>query len=367
MENEREILTPDTEIVEAEKQYDESKMVRRYMLTINNPTETDEEMGEYIESYVPDVIKYCVFQREKGEETGTQHFQMFIQLKSPMRFRTFKKMFPRAHIEPAVSNVEAREYCKKEDTRISATYYEFGVFAEERGNHQYKEFYKAIDSGLSDREIRDLFPTLYPKMENTLDKIRQDNLRFLYQDKPKENFIVCYIYGKSGVGKTYDLFNHYKSQAYIVTDYDRYPFDDYKNEDVLIFDDYHTSFSLQKMLKLIDEYPINLPRRFKNVFGNYTKVFFTANEDFNSQHLYDRNENREVWKGFERRVHFILRYETREKIIVEKASKSIEELQKIISKEMFDKLDTKFVCKSVEEARQQVMTFTPVDDDDLPF
>ena len=49
---------------------------RRYMLTINNPEYTDEQIIKYIEDL--EHFKYCMLQREKGEETGTEHIQAFI-------------------------------------------------------------------------------------------------------------------------------------------------------------------------------------------------------------------------------------------------------------------------------------------------
>ena len=52
------------------------KMLKRWFLTYNNPTESDEEMVEYIKNL--EHIKYAIFQREKGHECETEHFQMFL-------------------------------------------------------------------------------------------------------------------------------------------------------------------------------------------------------------------------------------------------------------------------------------------------
>lgn len=371
MEEEQKLITADTEIVSAEQNIDETSMARRYCLTLNNPAKqgfnSDEEMLSYLEEKVPDVIKYAIFQREKGEETGTEHFQMFIQLASPMRFRTFKKLFPKAHIEKALgTNLDARDYCKKEDTRISGPY-EVGIFSEERSRTDYKSFYQAVEKGLSDEELRNLYPSLYVKMEKSIDKLRQDNLRKLYGNKLKEDFIVVYIYGKSGAGKTYNLFQHYGSKAYMITEYAKHPFDDYKNEDVIIFDDYRSQIDFSMFLRLLDIYPINLPRRFNNVYGNYTKVFITTNNNLLSQYSYLRSNDLASWKGLERRIHFILNYVSQDKILLEVANKPIEDLMKIIPDSMKTKLDISKVAKDIESANKQVKMFEVVEDGDLPF
>ena len=55
---------------------EENTQARRWVLTINNPIETDEQMQEYLKGL--EHFKYYMFQREKGEEKGTVHFQIYI-------------------------------------------------------------------------------------------------------------------------------------------------------------------------------------------------------------------------------------------------------------------------------------------------
>lgn len=85
-----------------------------WSLTINNPTEADEEdiararqKGWKVDG-----------QLEKGEN-GTTHYQLI--LKTPqVRFSAVKKAFPRAHIEVARNPTALEQYVKKDDTRVSA-------------------------------------------------------------------------------------------------------------------------------------------------------------------------------------------------------------------------------------------------------
>ncbi len=111
---------------------------RRWLLTINNPQQTDEE----IEKYISDLehFKYAMFQREKGRETGTEHIQLFVIFTIGKRFSTIKNYFPTAHIEQAKgTNVQCRDYCSKKDTRISGPY-EIGQFTEERARTDKQGF-----------------------------------------------------------------------------------------------------------------------------------------------------------------------------------------------------------------------------------
>lgn len=82
-----------------------------WSVTINNPTEADEE-----------AIARCrqsswkvEGQLEKGEG-GTLHYQLLVRTPQ-VRFSAVKKQFPRAHIEVARNQSALANYVTKEDTR----------------------------------------------------------------------------------------------------------------------------------------------------------------------------------------------------------------------------------------------------------
>lgn len=82
-----------------------------WSLTINNPTADDEEQislarqrGWKVEG-----------QLEKGEN-GTPHYQLLLHT-GQVRFSAVKKIFTRAHIEPARNPTALKQYVHKEETR----------------------------------------------------------------------------------------------------------------------------------------------------------------------------------------------------------------------------------------------------------
>lgn len=82
-----------------------------WSLTINNPTDADEEniaqarqKGWKVEG-----------QREVGEN-GTPHYQILLKT-GQVRFSAVKKIFPRAHIEPARNPTALQQYVHKLETR----------------------------------------------------------------------------------------------------------------------------------------------------------------------------------------------------------------------------------------------------------
>jgi len=84
-----------------------------WSLTINNPTTDDHadiadarSRGWFVEG-----------QKEQADSTGTVHLQ--LMLKTPhIRFGAVKKVFKRAHIEPARNPAALKQYVHKEETRV---------------------------------------------------------------------------------------------------------------------------------------------------------------------------------------------------------------------------------------------------------
>lgn len=98
-------------------EFQSSNMVksRNFIITINNP---DVSLQEWYDTTVQ-LLKptWLVAQLEKGSN-GTPHIQAGFGLPSPRHFTAIKKIFPRAHIEPAKSAWDTWKYCQKEDTRL---------------------------------------------------------------------------------------------------------------------------------------------------------------------------------------------------------------------------------------------------------
>nr|WAE42876.1 MAG: replication associated protein [Cressdnaviricota sp.] len=83
-----------------------------WSLTINNPTDSDEECINLARQKGWTVTG----QKEVGKE-GTPHYQ--LMLKTPqLRCSAIKKMFPRGHIEIARNPAALEQYVQKDDTRI---------------------------------------------------------------------------------------------------------------------------------------------------------------------------------------------------------------------------------------------------------
>lgn len=85
-----------------------------WSVTINNPTDCDEEQIALARQKGWRVIG----QMEKGKE-GTNHYQLMV--KTPqVRFSAVKRAFPRGHIEAAKNEAALQQYVQKPETRVGS-------------------------------------------------------------------------------------------------------------------------------------------------------------------------------------------------------------------------------------------------------
>ena len=89
--------------------------------------------------------------------------------------------------------------------------------------------------------------------------------------------------------------------VYRVTDY-KHPFDTYKGQDILIFEEFHSNIKIQDMLNYLDGYPLDLPCRYNNKVACYTKVYITSNMSLRDQYVNIQREYEETWNAFLRRI-----------------------------------------------------------------
>lgn len=90
---------------------------RSYVFTYNNPPSNPLDFKASLEA--AERIRYGIFQLEEGEN-GTPHYQGYLEFTTPTRMgaKWLRTILPGAHLEKRKgSRKQARDYCKKEDTR----------------------------------------------------------------------------------------------------------------------------------------------------------------------------------------------------------------------------------------------------------
>lgn len=288
---------------------------RKYQLTINNPKEhgfTHDKIKELLGLF-PGIVYWCMCD-EIGQE-GTPHTHVYLVSKNAVMFQTIHTRFYGAHIEPALgSNKENRDYIRKEgkwvddekkESNLADTFEESGELPPEQQpfGSVSEEVYEMIKQGASNVEIMEAFPSAMNRLEK-IERARQA----LIAEQQKTTFRrleVTYIWGDSGAGKTRSVMEKYGyDKVYRVTNYE-HPFDGYKGEDVIIFEEFRSSLKIEDMLNYLDGYPLQLPCRYADKVACYTKVYIISNIPLEEQYQLIQQNHLETWKAFLRRIHYI--------------------------------------------------------------
>ena len=291
-----------------------SSAFRKYQLTINNPSEhglTHDVIKTNLKTFSG--LKYWCMADEIGGETGTLHTHVYLAFRNAIEFQTIQQRFYGAHIDPAKgSHQQNRDYIRKEgkwlddakhETSIPGTFEESGELPPERDarKKQSEAIFAMIQAGADNAEILREYPSAMNRLAH-IDAARQT----LLEEQSRKEFrqlYVAYIWGETGVGKTRSVMDKYGYEnVYRVTNYS-HPFDSYRGQDVILFDEFRSSLPIADMLKYLDGYPIMLPCRYADKVACFTKVYLISNIPMNKQYPNIQREEPETWQAFLRRFN----------------------------------------------------------------
>lgn len=225
---------------------------RGYCFTLNNYTTSDvSRLSSVIDLPRPLVI-YLVFGEETAPTTGTPHLQGFIYFKNAQDFNAVKKVLgPTAHIEVMKGTPEqASTYCKKD-----GKYYEFGVSPNQGKRSDLEEVYQQVRDGVDIDTIVMENPDAYNRAHRVLNRMEDIVMR---KKRRTERTLGEWVYGGTGTGKSHYAFSHQDAYVY---PYDNGWWDSYKQQDVVIFDEFRGQIPFNELLRIVDIHPNYSVRR----------------------------------------------------------------------------------------------------------
>lgn len=243
---------------------------RAYIFVWNNPRLNPAELIKKFEEF--QYTRYVVFQREIGEQK-TEHYQGYLELNRPCRITQLKKAIAEEihwEIRRGTRN-QARDYCRKEDTRVDGPY-EFGDF--DMGGQGNR-------TDLS--ELRDTVLNKIMSIEQIVSNIgNYTHLKFVEglqkYVKLSKDFRVKQVYwfwGSTGQGKTKAAYDIVGDNFWVATTsqwFDGY----YGQEDVIIDELRAVEWPYRKMLRLLDGYEMRVPVKGGFVIWNPKRVVITT-------------------------------------------------------------------------------------------
>lgn len=267
-----------------------SARARRYVFTVNNPSEEDHVCLVGITIDCPD-FRYLIYQSETAPSTGTEHLQGYVEFTAPYRFNRVRQLLPDgAHVESAHGSPESNIlYCSKESCRVSGPFIYGTPSVSSQGRRS--DLHSAIETLSKKRSLQEAveeeeFARSFVKYHAGFEKLARYRGIPLTKRQAIQPRRVVAFYGPTGTGKSHRAYHELcalypEEDPYIAVDNSGKWFDGYVNQRGVLFDDFRGSGSgmpVDFFLRLTDKYPMKVPVKGSFVDWKPDTIYFTGNE-----------------------------------------------------------------------------------------
>lgn len=245
---------------------------KNWMFTINNPTDADDPTTW-------EKRKYLAYQREVGE-SGTTHYQGYVQFTTNFRIAALKLLNPRAHWELRQGTHEqALAYVTKQETRAPGDGNGPWILGDPPAPGKRNDLQLAINdvcAGMSKKDLITKYGATWARNYRALDAAYY----IMHDTKRVQKTRVTVVYGPSGTGKSRYAHSNYPD-AYVL----RPPeygqpvwWCGYRFERTVIFDDFSGWIPYRTLLQLLDQYSCSVPVKGRDsVQFNSEEIIITSN------------------------------------------------------------------------------------------
>lgn len=217
------------------------RKLRNACFTLNNP---DMEHSVLLDGLVhSQMTNYIVIGKEVGE-SGTPHFQGYVEFKQQVDFHLVLKWLPKAHIESRRGSAhQASIYCKKD-----GDFLEWGTLSRQGERSDIDELAQMVNNRASTLEIARTLPTQYIKFHRGVHAL-QSALTEARTEVPE----VRVFHGTTGTGKSFQA-RQWLPNAYVWHPQQGTWFDGYQGQTSVIFEEFRGQIPFGMILSLLDRY-----------------------------------------------------------------------------------------------------------------
>ena len=248
----------------------------------------------------PEYVVYSRGQREIGAG-GFDHWQFFIQCKSPVRLSKLKRWIGDGHWEPARSE-HAINYVWKEDTRVEGSQFEHGSRALKRNSHSDWDIIRerALAGDITNIDIPgDVFIRYYSQLKYNPFLFRSIAKDFA-RPTPMQRSCVVY-WGSTGLGKSRRAWHEAGNDAYVKDPLTKW-WEGYQGQANVIIDEFRGIISIAHILRWLDRYPVNVECKGGSTPLRTTRYWITSN--IHPRSWYPELDE-PTYKALERRMEII--------------------------------------------------------------
>jgi len=243
-------------------------------------TSYDLDLKARLEVELPTEIYYIIFQEEECPTTKKKHLQGYVELRVPHRIPAIRRLLgdPAVHVERRKGNRDqAREYCRKEDSRVSGPW-EFGAWraVTQGARSDLAAIRLLVDAGARSMDIARNDFAVWARNHRAIDAyigMRDARVREL------RNVAVIHVSGDTGSGKSWWAYHHHEDAYRLAPPaHNGGPiwFDGYDGQSTLIIDDFDGWIGYRRLLTLLDPYPCALGVKGATVWARWTTVIITS-------------------------------------------------------------------------------------------
>lgn len=272
-------------------------------------------------------LKYMIYQKEKAPSTGKLHFQCYFEFLKKTRKSTLMKQFPHCYWDKRRGSTrDAINYCSKEETRIEGPW----SWGEATGNYDeiptnvgfhttvgdkrkrpsalQMVVEKMVKHSMTPNDVAREYPDVFVRHSQGLNK-----LAVAIQPKRDSKTTVIVYYGIPESGKTRSAWEmareYYKDDE--IYSYDKISissqewWENYNNQKCVIIDEFGGStLSWERLLKLLDRYPVFVP--FKGGSASFAAELVIITSNYPPSSWFPNNDfralRRRIWQTKEMRL-----------------------------------------------------------------
>lgn len=276
---------------------------KRWCFTINNPTDADKFWDN---DDLMTKVDYLVLQEERGEQ-GTLHWQGFIITKKPQRLSWMKRQVnQRAHWEKARgTNQEARDYCRKDDTYTGGLRVEVGQLPErapvKKRDERLQDAAEQLDLLKQGFKRPQEIPSMTLLQCGFIPAMKELTADILGPCRPDLKILT--LIGPPGTGKSYAIQKWFPEHGRCIYGNNGCWFQN-PTAEVMIFEEFCGQIQLQRMLQLLDPWPLALEVKGSMRPAMYKIAIITSNTPPNQWYTAEEQKRQDAVKALYDRLGY---------------------------------------------------------------
>lgn len=213
-------------------------------------------------------LVYLKGQRERGEDTGYEHWQILAIFRKKVSLVGVKSIFgPFVHAE-LTRSAAAEEYVWKEATRVDGTKFELGRKPIRRNSESdWDRVWECAVDG-------DIF-----EIPAQIRLSHYRTIRSVYADFAQPSFVErsCIVFwGPTGTGKSRRAWSEAGMSAYPKDPRSKF-WCGYQGQENVIIDEFRGDIDISHLLRWLDRYPVIVEVKGSSVVLNASRIWITSN------------------------------------------------------------------------------------------